>query len=74
MDERRTGTSVPHRCVESDLDRRPVLCQAPARRRRPKPRTRRPAEALTDAEVRALLAACGEDAVGVRHRALLAMI
>jgi len=29
---------------------------------------------LTDAEVRALLAACGDDLVGIRHRALLVMM
>ncbi|GMV26882.1 MAG: hypothetical protein AMXMBFR58_29130 [Phycisphaerae bacterium] len=29
---------------------------------------------LTDTEVRALLVACGDDAVGVRHRALLVMM
>ncbi|MCG3121803.1 MAG: Tyrosine recombinase XerC [Phycisphaerales bacterium] len=40
----------------------------------PSPGTRRPAEVLTEAEVRVLLAACGDDAVGVRHRALLVMM
>ncbi|MCC6427056.1 MAG: tyrosine-type recombinase/integrase [Phycisphaerales bacterium] len=74
MEQPRTRTSPPHGYVDSDLDRHPVLCQAPPRRRRPKPRTRRPAEVLTDAEVRALLAVCGDDAVGVRHRALLVMM
>ncbi|MCK6557395.1 tyrosine-type recombinase/integrase [Candidatus Binatia bacterium] len=29
---------------------------------------------LTDAEVRTLLAVCGDDPVGVRHRALLVMM
>jgi site-specific recombinase XerD len=45
-----------------------------ARPRRPKPRTRRPAEVLTDAEVRALMAACGDGSIGDRHRALLAVM
>ncbi|MCC6428631.1 MAG: tyrosine-type recombinase/integrase [Phycisphaerales bacterium] len=43
--------------------------------RRPKPRTRRPPEVLTDAEVRALLDACGRySASALRHRAMLALL
>ena len=42
---------------------------------RPKPRTRRPPEVLTDAEVRALLAACGDfGSVAARHKAMLALL
>ncbi|MBL8964834.1 MAG: tyrosine-type recombinase/integrase [Phycisphaeraceae bacterium] len=43
--------------------------------RSPKPKTRRPPEVLTDAEVRALLDACGRyTATGLRHRAMLALL
>lgn len=63
-----------HGFVESEVPGNPVLGAPGPRKRRPKPRTRRPAEVLTDAEVRALLAACGDDLVGIRHRALLVMM
>lgn len=43
-------------------------------RRRPKPRRRFPPEVLSDDEVRALMAACGNTITGVRNRALLAML
>src|SRR5688572_11516446 len=47
----------------------------PARSPRRRPRRRLPAEVLTDAEVRALMAACDPDtAIGLRHRALLAVL
>ena len=47
----------------------------PARPPRNRPRRRLPAEVLTDDEVRALMAACDPDTViGLRHRALLAVL
>lgn len=53
----------------------PAPASSPRRPRRPKPKTRRPPEVLTNAEVRALLDACGRyRAVGVRHRAMLALL
>ncbi|MCC6428640.1 MAG: ISL3 family transposase [Phycisphaerales bacterium] len=63
-----------HGIVESEVPGNPILGAPTPRKRRPKPRTRRPAEVLTDAEVRILLAACGDDLVGIRHRALLVMM
>ncbi len=69
-----TGLSHPDELEALD----PVHVRGPApaitRPRRPKPLTHRPAEVLTDQEVRALLAACGEGPVGVRHRSLLALM
>lgn len=45
------------------------------RSRRAKPKTRRPPEVLTDAEVRALLDTCGRyTRTGLRHRAMLALL
>jgi site-specific recombinase XerD len=44
------------------------------RRLRQRPRRRLPAEVLTDKEVRALLAACDDTVIGLRHRALLAVL
>lgn len=44
------------------------------RPRRPNPKTRRPAEVLTDAEMRALAAAFGDGPVGARHRAWVALM
>lgn len=45
------------------------------RSRRPKPKTRRPPEVLTDTEVRALLDTCGRyTKTGLRHRAMLALL
>ncbi|GMV24587.1 MAG: hypothetical protein AMXMBFR58_06180 [Phycisphaerae bacterium] len=46
----------------------------PRRRRCPKSPTRLLAQVLTDAEARAMPAACGHDAVEVRHRVLLVMM
>jgi site-specific recombinase XerD len=47
----------------------------PPRLRRPKPKTRRPPEVLTDAEVRALLDACGRHTrTALRHRAMIALM
>jgi integrase len=55
------------------LDARPPA--VPSRAPRKRPRRRLPAEVLTDAEVRALIAACDADtAIGLRHRALLAVL
>ena len=42
--------------------------------RRPKPRRRFHPEVLTDAEVRALIDACGQSATGLRNRALIAIL
>jgi len=48
---------------------------AAARPRRPKPRRRFPPEVLTDAEVRALLDACGRyHPIALRNRALIALM
>lgn len=47
----------------------------PARSPRRRPRRRLPAEVLTDEEVRKLMTACDPDtAIGLRHRALLAVL
>ncbi|MBN8644604.1 MAG: tyrosine-type recombinase/integrase, partial [Planctomycetes bacterium] len=42
--------------------------------RRPRPKRRLPPEVLTDAEVRRLMDACGGGPVGIRNRALLALM
>lgn len=39
-----------------------------------KPRRRFPPEVLSDKEVRALMAACGDTITGIRNKALLAML
>ena len=54
-----------------------AFCPEPATARSPRkrPRRRLPAEVLTDDEVRALMAACdAETVIGLRHRALLAIL
>jgi len=52
-----------------------VAAAAPTRPRRPKPRRRFPPEVLTDAEVRALLDACGRyHPIALRNRALIALM
>jgi integrase len=49
--------------------------QSPSTRPRPRPKRRFPAEVLTDAEVRALMEACGRyGLVNARNRALLAFL
>ncbi len=70
------STATPVHARPADLEpSTPVYAREQAPRpRRPKPKTRRPAEVLTDEEVRALMAACGDGPVGLRHRALLVLM
>lgn len=58
-----------------DLQHPPAQQPSRSSRPRPKPKRRFPAEVLTDAEVRALMGACGTGTwTAVRHRALLALL
>jgi site-specific recombinase XerD len=68
------GHGGPGREPSAPYPQAPITA-TPARPPRKRPRRRCPAEVLTEAEVRALMAGCDPDtAIGLRHRALLAVL